>query len=131
MNPDYFGLAPEKPDSYVRRHEREFPMITCYLEYQIDPYKRAEFREYAEMWLPLIKKFGGIHHGYFLPKESASDLAVALFSFESLAHYEQYRVNSKEDPECQAASKFANESRCIIRLNRQFLDPILPEPVTT
>lgn len=101
-------------------------MITCYLEYQIDPYKRNEFRQYAELWLPLIEKFGGTHHGYFLPKESASDIAVALFSFDSLAAYEKYRIDSKSDPECAAASKFANDTRCIVRLNRQFLEPILP-----
>ena len=101
-------------------------MITCYLEYQIDPYKQVEFRRYAEMWLPLIEKFGGTHHGYFLPKESASDLAVALFSFESLAAYEQYRIDAKNDADCKAAGKYAEETRCIIRLNRQFLDPLLP-----
>ena len=105
-------------------------MITCYLEYQIDPYKREEFRRYAEMWLPLVKKFGGTHHGYFLPKESASDLAVALFSFQSLAAYEKYRTASKSDPACKAASKFAEDTRCIVRLNRQFLDPVLPAPPT-
>ncbi len=102
-------------------------MITCYLEYQIDPYKRNEFRQYAEMWLPLVAKFGGTHHGYFLPKESASDLAVALFSFESLAAYENYRAEAKHDPDCKAASRFAEETRCIVRLNRQFLEPVLPE----
>jgi len=48
-------------------------MITCYLQYQIDPYKREEFRKYADTWLNLVPKFGGTHHGYFLPKESASD----------------------------------------------------------
>ena len=102
-------------------------MITCYLEYQIDPYKRAEFKQYAEMWIPLIPRFGGTHHGYFLPKESASDLAVALFSFDSLAAYEKYRTASRDDPECQAASKFAADTRCIVRLNRQFLEPVLPD----
>ena len=78
-------------------------MIACYLQYQIDPYKREEFRKYAQMWLHLVPKFGGTHHGYFLPKESASDLAVALFSFASLADYETYRLESQRDPDCQAA----------------------------
>ena len=98
-------------------------MITCYLQYQIDPYKREEFRKYADMWLHLVPKFGGPHHGYFLPKESASDLAVALFSFASLADYETYRLESQIDPDC-GASAFANETRCIIRLDRQFLEPV-------
>ncbi len=101
-------------------------MITCYIEYQIDPYKVKEFRQYAEMWLPLIQKFGGTHHGYFLPKESASDLAIGLFSFPSLAAYEQYRVDMRNDADCKKASEFAAEKKFIVRLSRQFLDPILP-----
>src|SRR5260370_39319927 len=35
---------------------------------------------------------GGTHHGYFLPAEGASDNALALFSFHSLAAYEQGTV---------------------------------------
>ena len=100
-------------------------MITCYLEYTIDPYKRDEFRRFAQMWIPLVEKYGGTHHGYFLPKESATDLAVALFSFESLAAYERYRSEAASDPECRKASAYAKETRCIVRLNRQFLEPVL------
>jgi hypothetical protein len=42
-------------------------MITCYLRYIIDPYKLKEFEHYGRLWIPLVQKFGGIHHGYFLP----------------------------------------------------------------
>lgn len=100
-------------------------MITCYLEYKIDSYKLKEFRTYADMWIPLVEKYGGTHHGYFLPKESASDLAVALFSFDSLAAYEQYRIDRRNDPECRAAAEYAEQTRCIISYNRQFLEPVL------
>ena len=99
-------------------------MIACYLQYQMDPYKREEFCKYAQMWLHLVPKFGGTHHGYLLPKESASDLAVALFSFARLADYETYLLESQSDPDCRAASAFANETRCIVRLDRQFLEPV-------
>ena len=99
-------------------------MITCYLKYQIDPYKREEFRKYADMRLHLVPKLGGTHHGYFLPKESASDLAVALFSFASLADYKTYQLESQSDSDCRTASAFANETRCIVRLGRQFLGPV-------
>jgi len=68
-------------------------MITCYLNYRIDPYKLKEFEIYAKKWIPLVNKFGGIHHGYFLPHEGANDMAVALFSFPSEA-YETYRKDS-------------------------------------
>ena len=76
------------------------------------------------MRLHLLPKFGGTQHGYFLSKESASDLAVALFSFASLADYETYRLESQSDPDCRTASAFANETRCIIRLDRQFFEPV-------
>ncbi|MEN7342978.1 MAG: NIPSNAP family protein [Pseudomonadota bacterium] len=99
-------------------------MITCYLRYQIDADKLADFEHYAKLWIPLVEKFGGQHHGYFLPKESASDLAVALFTFPSLAEYETYRVASESDADCQAAFKFARKTRCIVRYERQFLKPV-------
>jgi NIPSNAP protein len=44
-------------------------MITCYLRYEISPLKAKEFEIYAKMWMPLVEKFGGTHHGYFLPHE--------------------------------------------------------------
>jgi len=44
-------------------------MVTCYLRYVIDPYKLAEFEKYGKMWVPLVNKLGGTHHGYFLPHE--------------------------------------------------------------
>lgn len=104
-------------------------MITCYLRYKIDMYKVdmykvAQFEEYARMWIPLVERFGGVHHGYYLPHESDSDLAVALFSFPSLAEYESYRTKSAADPGCQAAYAFAEQTRCIISYERQFLRPL-------
>ena len=98
-----------------------FAMITCYLRYRIDMYKLSQFEAYAKLWIPLVERFGGIHHGYFLPHEGDSDTAVALFSFPSLADYEKYRSDSLLDPDCQAAYAFANETRCIKSYERQFL----------
>ena len=49
-------------------------MITC-LRYEIAPFKAKEFETYAKMWLPLVKKFGGTHHGYFLPHEGGDYVA--------------------------------------------------------
>lgn len=99
-------------------------MITCYLRYQLDPAKVDIFEDYARRWVELVPKFGGEHHGYFLPGESANDVAVALFSFPSLAAYEQYRSDSMADPECQAAYQLAEETGCIRRYDRQFLRPL-------
>lgn len=100
-------------------------MVTCYLRYTLDPRKTAAFEVYARLWIPLVERFGGIHHGYFLPHESANDLAVALFSFPSLAAYERYQTEAREDEACQAAYRHAAETRCIVRYERSFLRPVL------
>jgi hypothetical protein len=99
-------------------------MITCTIRYEIDPSKVAQFEAYARLWVPLVQRFGGVHHGYFLPHESANDLAYALFSFPSLADYEHYRTESVKDPECQAAYELAERTNCIRRYDRQFLRPV-------
>jgi hypothetical protein len=99
-------------------------MITCYLKYIIDPYKTAEFEIYGKMWIPLVNKFGGIHHGYFMPHEGANNIAYALFSFPSLAKYEQYREDIKIDIDCQKAFDFAEKTRCILSYERSFMKPI-------
>lgn len=44
-------------------------------------YTVAEFGTYARMWIPLVERFGGVHHGYYLPHESDSGLAVASSVF--------------------------------------------------
>lgn len=100
-------------------------MITCYLTYEVNPDRLAEFEIYAKAWIPLVERFGGSHHGYFLPHESANDLAVALFSFPSLATYEDYRAKSMEDADCQAAFRYASQNGIIRRYDRTFLRPVM------
>ncbi len=99
-------------------------MITVHLKYEIDPYKLADFEEYGRRWVKLVHRFGGTHHGYFLPSEGDSDIAYALFSFESLAAYEEYRHASFQDPECLAAFELARVTGCIKRYERRFLKPL-------
>ena len=99
-------------------------MITCYLRYVIDPYKLNEFEAYGRMWIPLVEKFGGQHHGYFLPSEGANNIALAMFSFPSLALYETYREQSKADAECVAAFQYAEDTRCILSYERSFFRPV-------
>ncbi len=99
-------------------------MVTCYLRYLIDPYKLKEFEHYGKLWIPLVERFGGRHHGYFLPAEGANNVALALFTFPSLAEYERYRERSLEDAECQAAFAYAERTRCILSYERSFLRPV-------
>jgi uncharacterized protein (DUF1330 family) len=99
-------------------------MITCYLKYEIDPFKVEKFEHYAKLWIPLVKKFGGTHHGYFMPHEGANNIALALFSFPSLAEYESYREKAKHDSECQAAMQYHRETRCFLSCERSFMRPV-------
>jgi NIPSNAP len=99
-------------------------MITCYLRYVVDPYKLSDFETYARLWIPLVNRMGGTHHGYFMPHEGANDVAVALFSFPSLAAYERYRERMADDTECQAAYEYAERTRCILSYERTFMRPV-------
>ncbi len=99
-------------------------MVTCYLRYVIDPHKIAEFEIYARMWIPLVEKLGGKHHGYFLPHEGPNNIALALFTFPSLAEYERYRGAAASDPECQAAMRYYETTRCFLSFERTFMRPV-------
>lgn len=44
-------------------------MITCFVSYELNPNKISEFEDYARMWVPLVERFGGIPHGFYLPRE--------------------------------------------------------------
>lgn len=99
-------------------------MVTCYLRYIIDPFKLKEFEHYAKLWIPLVERFGGTHHGYFMPSEGANNVALALFSFPSLTLYEEYRQLSLQDPECIAAFAYAEQTRCIVSYERSFFRPV-------
>ncbi len=100
-------------------------MITCYLKYIIDSHKIVEFEEYAKRWIPIVNRMGGTHHGYFLPHEGASNVAYALFSFPSLAAYEDYRNRMADDGECQDVLNMEVRNRSIISYERSFMRPVL------
>jgi hypothetical protein len=100
-------------------------MITCVVEYTIDAAKIEPFERFARAWIALVNKHGGMHHGYFLPGEGASDRALALFSFPSLADYETYRALFGVDPEFVAADGIRDESGCVLRYERSFMRPVL------
>lgn len=101
-------------------------MITCHVRYIVDADKIDAFEQYARMWLELVPRFGGTHHGYFLPSEGASDVALAIFSFPSLAAYAQYRSDAAADPDVARAVAFAAETGCFRRYDRTFFRPVLP-----
>lgn len=99
-------------------------MVTCFLRYVIDPQKLPEFEAYSRVWIALVNRMGGHHHGYLMPSEGANNIAMASFSFSSLAAYETYRQRSFADADCMNAFKFATRTNCILSYERSFLRPV-------
>lgn len=101
-------------------------MISCVVEYEIDRTREAQFERFCRLWLDLTPKFGGVHHGYFLPGDGPSDRALAVFSFESLAAYDDYRTRAATDEDVIAANRLRDTEAGVIRWNRSFYRPLLP-----
>jgi len=100
--------------------------ITCFIRYEIDPFQREAFKEYAENWGRIIPRCGGHLVGYFLPYEGTNNIGWGLIAFDSLAAYEAYRARLKADPAAIANFRFAQEQRCILIEERTWLTPVLP-----
>ena len=98
--------------------------ITCFIRYEIDPFQRDAFEQYAGNWGRIIPRCGGHLLGYFLPHEGTNNIAWALVSFDSLASYEAYRARLKADPEGAANFRFAQEKRFILSEERTFLEAL-------
>jgi NIPSNAP protein len=115
-------------------------MITCCIRYVVAPGKTAEFEQYARRWIALIAKYGGTHHGYFLPDAQPGlndgfsfaglgtsgprDVAVALYSFPDAAAYRAYRRMAAADDECRSVTAWANEAKPFSSYERTFLRKI-------
>jgi hypothetical protein len=97
-------------------------MITCIIRYQIDPFQKGDFRQYAENWGRIIPRCGGHLIGYFLPYEGTNDVAWGLIAFDSLQSYEAYRERLKQDPEGRKNFEMAQEKRLILREERNFVE---------
>jgi hypothetical protein len=98
--------------------------ITCFIRYEIDPFQREAFKEYAENWGRIIPRCGGHLVGYFLPWEGTNTIAWGLIAFDSLAAYEAYRARLKSDPEARANFEMAQTKRFILREERTFLEVV-------
>jgi hypothetical protein len=102
-------------------------MITCHVRYVIDPYQLSDFENYALNWMEIVESMGGIHHGYFLPSEGANNIAYCLFSFDSLAQYEEYRIAILSKTECVKLFDEANQKKFILSYERSFMKPLLSD----
>ena len=98
--------------------------ITVFIRYQIDPFQREAFKEYAQNWGRIIPRCGGHLLGYFLPHEGTNDIAWGLISFDSLAAYEAYRARLRTDAEGRTNFEMAQAKRFILREERSFVEVV-------
>ncbi|HVG27683.1 MAG TPA: hypothetical protein VM865_08770 [Acidobacteriaceae bacterium] len=113
--------------------------VTCQIRYTLDLAQLGAFEIYAQTWISLIERYGGIHHGYFIPTSSPddvgvsfpglgydgpTDVAIAMFTFPDEESYRLYRHSVASDPACLSAAALVRETGCFTRYERLFLQPV-------
>lgn len=96
-------------------------MITVFIRYEIDPFKRAAFERYATVWNEAIPRCGADLYGYFAPHEGSATIGYGVYSVPSLADYEAYRARLAADPQGRENYAFAKAEQFIRREDRLFL----------
>lgn len=112
------------------------------MRYTVNLDEISAFKEYARLWIALINRLGGDHHGYFLPSddgmaknhgrfsfpemgsEGPGDVAVAVFTFPDWETYEFYRSEAGKHDECKMASRIVEETQCFTSYERSFMSPV-------
>jgi hypothetical protein len=95
--------------------------ITCFIRYEIDPFGKEAFEEYARNWGQAIPRCGAGLIGYFAPHEGSATTAYGVYTIDSLAAYETYRARLRADPLGIENYAFAKREKFIRREDRIFL----------
>lgn len=96
-------------------------MITCFIRYEIDPFKTAAFERYAKAWGEAIPRCGADLIGYFAPHEGSATTAYGVYNIADLAAYQAYRARLAADPLGRENYEFARRERFILKEDRIFL----------
>jgi hypothetical protein len=118
------GFLAALPRTKTIAHEEKRMNVVCHIRYELDPFKTAQFEEYAKTWLTAIPQCGGALIGYFMPHEGTNCEAHALIGFDSLASYEAYRARLRIHPPSKANFAFAQREKFILREYRDFLHQV-------
>jgi hypothetical protein len=116
--------SPTLPSTTPQSTRKTSMTMTCFIRYQIDPFQRDAFKQYAETWGRIIPRCGGHLVGYFLPWEGTNDIAWGLIAFDSLAAYEAYRARLRSDKEAKENFAMAQTKRLVLREERTFLEVV-------
>ena len=95
-------------------------MLTCIIKYEIDPFKRDQFVQYARNWGQAIPAAGASLIGYFAPHEGNTTTAYGIYNVQSLADYEAYRARLATSKAGRENYEFAKREQFIRREDRAF-----------
>jgi hypothetical protein len=95
--------------------------ITCFIRYQIDPFKKAEFERYARTWGQAKPACGADLIGYFAPHEGSATTAYGVYTVDSHAAYEAYRERLKTHPLGRENYEFSQREKFTLKEDRIFL----------
>jgi hypothetical protein len=98
--------------------------MLCIIRYEIDPFQRDAFKQYAEQWGRIIPRCGGHLVGYFLPWQGTNYVGWGLIALESLSAYETYQERLRQDPDAKKNFAFAHEKRFICKEERNFVEVV-------
>jgi NIPSNAP len=96
-------------------------MITCFIRYEIDPFKVEAFEQYSRTWGQAIPRCGADLIGYYAPHDGSATTAYGVYNIESLAAYEAYRARLRDDAQGRENYAFAKREKFIQREDRIFL----------
>jgi hypothetical protein len=109
-----------------------FTLITLFLRYTIDPNKLSDIAKYsADEQIP-IRESGGKILGYFMPTDfaGATNEAIGLIDFPSLAEYEIYRAKLAAHPLHKKYVEVLQSTGALLSIHRSLVQRVesSPEP---
>jgi NIPSNAP len=107
-------------------------LITLFLRYTIDPNKLPDIAKYsADEQIP-IRESGGKILGYFMPTDfaGATNEAIGLIDFPSLAEYEIYRAKLAAHPLHKKYVEVLQRTGALLSIHRSLVQRVesSPEP---
>lgn len=118
-------VAPPHPSVLPHDTGSRNMTIACLIRYEIDPYQRDAFEQYAARWGAIIPRCGGSLIGYFLPWQGTNYVGWGLIGgFDTLAAYERYQERLRQDPDALANFRFAADKRFIVHEERSFVEVV-------
>jgi hypothetical protein len=107
-------------------------LITLFLRYTIDPNKLPDIAKYAADEQVPIRESGGRILGYFMPTDfaGATNEAIGLIDFPSLAEYEAYRAKLAAHPLHKGYVEKLESTGALISIHRSIVQRVesSPEP---